>query len=442
MSIQKSRILTQSSQPIERLARHRKAAGAFAVVSMLGMVAAFAIAPAGNEDRLQLQTVVEHLAVPAAAVLAPTTGSYLREESVQRGDTLGTLLGRLGITDPQAFDFIRVDQTAATIARQLRPGKTVAARTDGNGTLLSLYFPINGKDAYIAVERGEQGLSAHERTLQLESRTVMASGEISHSLFGATDAAGIPDAVATQLADIFGADIDFYRDLRKGDRFSVVYETLFHEGQPLRSGRILAAEFVNDQRSFKAFWYVGPDGRGGYYGADGKSLRKAFLRSPLEFSRVTSGFTSSRFHPILQAWRAHKGVDYGAPVGAHVRSVADGVVEFAGRQGGYGNLLVIRHQGAYSTAYGHLNGFAPGIRQGSRVSQGDVIAYVGQTGLATGPHLHYEFRVHNQQVNPLAVALPTALPLDTAQLQHFRANTAPLGTQLELAKQSTPGTLD
>jgi murein DD-endopeptidase MepM/ murein hydrolase activator NlpD len=265
----------------------------------------------------------------------------------------------------------------------------------------------------------------------------MRAGEIRYSLFGATDSAGIPDAVATQLAEIFGSDIDFHRDLRKGDRFSIVYEMLYQRGQPVRSGRIVAAEFTNDRKSYQAYWFAGEDGKGGYYTAEGKSLRKAFLRSPLEFSRVTSGFSSSRFHPVLQTWRAHKGVDYGAPVGTRVRSVADGVVDFAGRQGGYGNLLIVRHQGTYSTAYGHLNGFAPGVRKGTRVAQGDTIGFVGQTGLASGPHLHYEFRVRDQQVNPLAMTLPTALPLEPGQVSRFKAATAPLNTQLRLAAEAT-----
>ncbi len=409
---------------------------------MLGMVAAFAIAPSADGTALHLHTVVERLPLADNAPINASEGGFLREERVQRGDTLASLLARLGIEERAAIDFIRQDRTTQTISRQLRPGKPIAARTTGGGELQTLYFPISGKDAMIVIDRTAEGFKAQEIPVRLEPRIAMASGEIRHSLFGATDAAGIPDGIATQLADIFGGDIDFYRDLRKGDRFSVVYEMLHQDGQAVRSGRILAAEFTNNQKTFKAYWFVGDDGHGAFYGPDGKSLRKAFLRSPLEFSRVTSGFTSSRFHPVLQTWRAHKGVDYGAPIGTKVRSVADGVVEFAGKQGGYGNLLVIRHQGTYSTAYGHLNGFAAGLHKGSRVAQGDTIGYVGQTGLASGPHLHYEFRVRDQQVNPLAVTLPTAVPLDSSQLPRFKAATAPLLSQIELARQSNSQALD
>jgi murein DD-endopeptidase MepM/ murein hydrolase activator NlpD len=258
----------------------------------------------------------------------------------------------------------------------------------------------------------------------------MKSGEIRSSLFAATDAVGMPDSVATQMADIFGGDIDFHRDLRRGDRFSVVYEMLYSQGQPARTGRILTAEFVNNGKMFSAIWFESKEGQG-YYTAAGKNIRKAFLRSPLEFSRVTSGFTSSRFHPILQTWRAHKGVDYGAPIGTRVKATGDGIVEFVGKQGGYGNLVVIRHQGRFTTHYGHLNGFASGLRKGTRVSQGDIIGYVGKSGWATGPHLHYEFRINDVHQNPLSVALPSAPPLGQHQLAEFRQHADPLVYRLE-----------
>lgn len=435
VTTKKSRILAQSHLVIDRLSRHRRAAAGFAAISALGFVTAFAVAPSDTVTSLRLQTVVEQLGAPSTAILAAGQHSFLREERVERGDTLASLLSRLEINDREAFDFIRTHSVAQVIARQLRPGKTVTAKATELGELEALYFPLSGKDSSIVVKREAGKLSATEQALTLEPRIVMRSGEIRYSLFGATDAAGIPDGIATQLAEIFGGDIDFHRDLRKGDRFNIVYEMLFQRGQPVRSGRILAAEFTNDKRTYQAFWHTTEDGKSGYYTADGKSLRKAFLRSPLEFSRVTSGFTSNRFHPVLQTWRAHKGVDYGAPIGTRVRSVAEGTVEFAGRQGGYGNLVILRHQGAYSTAYGHLNGFAPGIRKGARIGQGDTIGFVGQTGLASGPHLHYEFRIRDQQVNPLSVVLPTTIPLETSQLPRFKAATAPFLAQLQFVKE-------
>lgn len=437
MTNQKSRILAQSQPLIDRLSRHRKAAFGIAAFSTFSMVAAFAVAPDSHRIPAPMQTVVERLVMPAVSVLQESDIGFLREELVQRGDTLAELFARLGINDKEAFEFVRTDKTAQAIARQLRPGKTVSARTTGSGELLALHFPLNGKDALLTVERIGNTLAAKEDSSTLETRTEQRAGEISYTLFGATDAAGIPDSIATQLADIFGGDVDFHRDLRKGDRFSVVYEVLHLRGQPIRGGRILAAEFTNNQKTYQAYWHANADGKtGGYYNAEGKNLRKAFLRSPLEFSRVTSGFTNSRFHPVLKTWRAHKGVDYGAPIGTRVRSVADGVVEFAGHQGGYGNLVIIRHHGAYSTAYGHLNGFAAGLRKGTQVSQGDLIGYVGKTGLASGPHLHYEFRVRNEQVNPLAVTMPSAPPLTATEEQRFFVTTAALRMRLQLSKES------
>lgn len=410
--------------------------------ALLGMMAAFALAPSGNDETIQFQTVLEQLSTPAVTLIAPEETAFLREERVQRSDTVSSLATRLGVSDSQALDFMRNDPRAQSISRQLRPGKVVTAKTGEQGELIALYFPLNGKDATVVVERRGNGFVSSERALKLEAQTLVKSGEIRTSLFAATDAAGIPDAIATQLAEIFAADIDFYRDLRKGDRFSLVFETLNDHGQPIRSGRILAAEFTNNQKVYSAYWFQSEDGKGGYYTADGKNLRKAFLRSPLEFSRVTSGFTNARFHPILQAWRAHKGVDYGAPIGTRVRSVADGIVAFSGAQGGYGNMLVIKHQGAYSTAYGHLSRFAAGVRKGVRVSQGETIAYVGQTGLATGPHLHYEFRVNAQQINPLAVTLPAAIPLEDSQIRAFKLATETLRANLALAKQINLATLE
>ncbi|WP_207301911.1 M23 family metallopeptidase [Rhodocyclus tenuis] len=430
------RILAHSHPGIERVGRLRWPLAGIGAFSLLGMMAAFATAPADNANNVAQQTIVETLdALAPQLVGVSADNEYLREERVQRGDTLSSLLIRLGVNDAEAFNFIRNDPRTQQIARQLRPGKAVSVRTGEGGDLHTLYFPLNGKDASLVVERRNGRLEASEQAMTLEARTVFKSGEIRYSLFGATDTAGIPDAVATQLAEVFGADIDFLRDLRKGDRFSVVYEMLQHRGQFVRSGRILAAEFVNNQKTFTAYWHTTSDGHGGYYSRNGESLRKAFLRSPLEFSRVTSGFTSARFHPVLQTWRAHKGVDYGAPIGTSVRTVADGVVEFAGQQSGYGNLLVIRHSGAYSSAYGHLKGFAAGIRKGTSVQQGETVAYVGQTGLATGPHLHYEFRINGQQVNPLAVNLPPATPLDPKQLASFRNSLPAQDELMQLARQ-------
>jgi murein DD-endopeptidase MepM/ murein hydrolase activator NlpD len=220
----------------------------------------------------------------------------------------------------------------------------------------------------------------------------------------------------------------------------VIYETLHHEGRMVRPGRVLAVEFVNNKKPLRAVWYEDAEG-GSYYAPDGASLRKAFLRSPLEFSRVTSGF-AMRMHPIAQEWRFHKGVDYAAPTGTKVRATGDAVVDFAGRQNGYGNIVVLRHRGGVTTHYAHLNGFAPGIGKGTRVAQGDTIGFVGATGWATGPHLHYEFRVNDQHMNPLTVVMPSAEPIGPQQLGAFRAATQPLTSRLALIQNVTLASLE
>lgn len=387
---------------------------------MGGVVTAFGTAPSTLTQDVRRQDMEEAVtAIPSAVTIGPDT--FIREERVRPGDTAASLLKRLGVDETATLELLRQTPNTSAFFQQISPGKLVTARLDGEHALQSLVFPLNGgSDRALFIDRTTDGFAATEHTLALETQVVMKSAQISYSLFGATDSAGIPDSVATQLADIFGADIDFHRDLRKGDRFSVIYESINAQGKAVRTGRILAAEFVNDGKSYRAIWFGDKDAKGGYYSPEGKNLRKAFLRSPLEFSRVTSGFSSARFHPVLQTWRAHKGVDYGAPVGTKVRATGDGIVEFAGVQGGYGKVVILRHQGRYSTVYGHLSAFGPGIRPGARISQGDTIAYTGQTGLASGPHLHYEFRIDNVHQNPLTVALPGSPPLSPQQLSSFR----------------------
>ena len=417
------------------LHNHRWLSAMVASSTLVGMVAAFALSGTPPEDNVAQREVLEQLRTNSIALSGSDKHGFLREETILRSDTIASLAGRLGIKEARAIDFLRQDTSAQTISRQLRPGKTISATTGRNGELLSLFFPLNGADAALTIERTSDGFVAQEEWLRLEKQTVVKSGEIQSSLFGATDDADIPDAIATQLAEIFSSDIDFHRGLRIGDRFSVVYELLMYRGQPVRTGRILSAEFTNNQRALNAYWFENGQVKGGYYAADGKSLRKTFLRSPLAFSRITSRFSGARLHPVLKTWRAHKGIDYGAPTGTRVRSVADGTISHIGKSSGYGNLIVIKHQGGYSTAYGHLNGFAKGLRQGAHVTQEETIGFVGQTGLATGPHLHYEFRINDRQTDPLTLALPGTPPLSPAQLRRFQAAAAPLRQQLELASQ-------
>ena len=251
-----------------------------------------------------------------------------------------------------------------------------------------------------------------------------------------------PIRIANQMADVFSTDIDFHRDLQRGDRFTVVFEAFYSKGELVKTGHILAAEFINSGKAYHTVYFQDKEGRGGYYTPDGKNLRKAFLRSPLEFSRISSGFANARYHPILKEWRAHKGVDYAAPTGTKVKATADGSVEFVGQKSGYGNIIMLQHQGKFETVYGHLSGFAKGLHKGQRVSQGDVVGYVGMTGLATGPHLHYEFKVAGVQRNPLSIEVPTAFPIAANKKDEFSRVTKPLLARLELLRGTNLAALD
>jgi murein DD-endopeptidase MepM/ murein hydrolase activator NlpD len=439
MENDKEAILAQMSPEQERKFGLRWLV-ALSSVPLFGIVAAFGIAPQTETEPVDVQTVVQNLPLPTAQLADSGQQTFWREEKIQRGDTVGSLLSRLNVNDQDSLQFLNSNKDARTLY-QLIPGKTLRAETTEDGKLLSLRY-IHADGTMLEVEKQADGFSATEKQAPLEQRISMKSGQIRSSLFGATDAANIPDNVAIQLADIFSSDIDFHQDLRKGDHFTVVYETFFNNGEPVKTGRVLAAEFVNQGKAYRAIYFVDKTGHGGYYTPDGKNLRKAFLRSPLEFSRISSGFTLARFHPILKTWRAHKGVDYAAPIGTRVKVTADGTVAFIGQQRGYGNLLVIQHRGQYSTAYGHLSAFAKGLHRGSKVSQGQVIGYVGMTGMATGPHLHYEFRVAGVQRNPLSVPMPAAYPI-AAQYRHDFENTVqPLMARLELLRGINLASLD
>lgn len=416
--------------------------GTGAGVLMFGMVAAFGTVQ-DAEAPIAQRAVLEPLPISISLDTPVPEGEFWSEERFSRGDTFAALLLRLGVNSSE-FDLLRRSSIARTPLRGLNPGVTVQARVTGAGELQSLWY-VAGKDRVVTLNRQGDDFTASEQAAQLTRREVMKSGEIRSSLFAATDAADVPDAVAGQLAEIFAGDVDFHRDLRRGDRFSVIYETYDFNGRETRSGRVLAAEFVNQNRTFRAVWYPDADGQsekdGSYYTPEGKNLRKAFLRSPLEFSRVSSGF-GMRMHPIQQSWRAHTGVDYAAPSGTGIRATGDGVIESIGNQGGYGNVVVVRHNGGITTWFAHLSGFARGLARGMRVSQGDIIGYVGQTGWATGPHLHYEFRVNGQHRNPLTIALPASQPIPAGKLPRFIAHAQPYTARIDLLRNSNLALLD
>ncbi len=425
----KDLILTQKPLILERKSRLRWIVG-LTSVPLLGLAAAYGIAPKTSVNDVQLQTVVENIKLPVTSNREEDLTLW-RSEKIQSGDTVGSLLARLKVVDPEAEKFLR---TNAHSLYHLVPGKTVEAKTDQNGLLLSLHY-LGPDGNELSVERSASGLNSFEKSPQLHTRILMKSATIGSSLFAATDSVGLADSIATQIADMFASEIDFHRDLRKGDHFTVVYEELYDgKGVKVKSGRILAAEFVNQGKPYRAIYFQTPGGNGAYYTPEGKSLRTAFLRCPLPFSRITSGFTVARFHPFLHKWRAHKGVDFGAPIGTPVRATADGKVEFRGVERGYGNLIVLKHDGKFSTAYGHLSRFASGLHNGEKVSQGEIIGYVGMTGWATGPHLHYEFRVNEKPVDPMKVTLPIARSIDPIYAGAFRIESKPLADRLAMMR--------
>lgn len=433
MARQKASILAHTDPQHARKIRLRWLVAA-STLPLFGMVTAFGVAPQTDTTNIPISTIIENLPAPpslAQADAPPPATAYWRDERVESGDTVAAILGRLGVNDVEAARFLRSPQAVRTLAR-IKPGKRIQAQTTDAGALVWLRH-VNTEGTLLQITRQGDAFQVSEQQAALETRSVMKSGEIKSSLFGATDAAGIPDSVATQIAELFSGDIDFHQDLRRGDQFTVVYEVLYHHGEAIMTGRVLAAEFTNAGTTYRAVFFQEPNGKGEYYTPEGKPLKKAFLRSPLEFSRISSGF-SMRFHPILKTWRAHKGVDYAAPTGTKVKAVADAVVEFAGQQNGYGNFIILKHSGNYSTAYGHLSGFAKGVRKGARVSQGDVIGYVGSTGWATGPHLHYEFRIAGVATNPVTAKIPTSSPITAQRLPQFTSAAQPLVAKLDLLR--------
>ncbi|TNF60779.1 MAG: M23 family metallopeptidase [Burkholderiales bacterium] len=405
---------------------HRRIVGGVAAVLLGTGVTAFGIAPlAPDAADLPVRQVVEPLS--AASALQPAAfdayqdGFVLyRHDTVRRDDNAQSLLQRLGVLDPGAQAFLRSD----SLARQLfagRPGKLVAIETTDRQELLRLTARWLGKDdgsfERLVIERTAEGLQSRIEQGRLTASNRLASGEIHSSLFATTDAIGLPDSVAVQLAEMFSAHIDFRRDLRRGDRFNLVYEVLEADGEALGSGRILSAEFVNAGRAYHSVWFEAPGHKGGYYDFEGQSSLREYLSSPLQFTRVSSGY-GMRFHPVHRVRKAHLGTDYAAPTGTPVRTVGDGVVTFAGRQSGYGNVVFVQHRRGHVTVYAHLSRID--VRRGQRIGQGELVGAVGCTGTCTGPHLHFEFRDNGRHMDPLvALRNSESVPLNPSLRPQF-----------------------
>ena len=407
--------------------RHpRRLLAAFGIVLLGTGATAFAVATlvpdASQVPVRQITEQVSPLAISAAASEEQLPAYVLyRSETTRSNDSADSLLRRLGVIDAGAVQFIKSDATARA-ALLSRAGRAVTAEVNATHGLVKLSARWTPDDSNnfqrLVIERKNDLLTSRVEAAPLAASTRLASGVIKSSLFAATDEARIPDSVAVQLAEIFSGDIDFIRALRKGDRFSVVYESLEADGEPMRAGRVLSADFVNNGKMFSAVWFQERNAaKGQYYTLDGNSLRKAFLASPLEFSRMTSGF-GGRMHPIAKQFRMHTGVDYAAPTGTPIRAVGDGVVDFAGVQRGYGNVVEIKHRDGKSTLYAHMNSIA--VRKGQGVSQGQNIGTVGSTGWSTGPHLHFEFRINGVHHDPLTLARQSeSVPLSASSRVDF-----------------------
>lgn len=424
---------------------HRLAAAVAALLLSMGG-GAFALASIeSNSKEVVVREILENLPLPegnqsfAALPVAPL--SLFRSTTTRSNDTADTLLKRLGLLDSAAAAYLRSNKE---LHQSLlgRTGRVVSVEANDNHQLLKLTARWVNKDSdntfqRVVIEKTTTGFVTSQVTAPLQAAQALGSATISSSLFAATDEASIPDTVAVQLAEIFSGQIDFRR-LRKGDILSVVYEALQADGETMRSGKVLSAEFVNNGKSNQAVLFQDPAhqpsqlSKGQYYTFDGQSLRKAFLASPLEFTRMSSGY-GIRVHPITNDKRAHKGIDYAAPTGTPIRTVGDGVVEFAGTQRGYGNVIEIKHRDGKSTVFAHLSRID--VKKGQNVEQGSLIGAVGSTGFSTGPHLHFEFRVDGEHRDPLTLVAEGggAAPLTATSKLVFDKTSALMRGQLAQA---------
>jgi murein DD-endopeptidase MepM/ murein hydrolase activator NlpD len=370
-------------------------------------VTAFGVAPLADSAVPEQRLMSEPLLINTVSAANSDT-SFVQHEKIRRGETLSSLLSRMGVNDDEIAGFVRRDRTARGLL-ELRPGRTVSASLSADRSVESLNYRLGSEGTLdqakrLVIRRSDGRLEAVEEPLQLERSVEIRSAEVRRTLAEALEAADIPDSLVTRMGDIFGTEVDLRKDVRRGDRLRVVYQTVREAGslEPPTVERILAVQFRGGQRKLEAVWFDRGNGNGDYYSFDGRSLSRTFLASPLEFTRVSSNYTEARLHPIFRDWRAHKGVDMPAPIGTKVRTTADGTIKFIGRQNGYGNVIIVQHNARYQTLYAHLNEFAQGLEQGSRVLQGDVIGTVGMTGWSTGPHLHFEFHIDGEHVDPMA----------------------------------------
>jgi len=367
--------------------------------------------------------------LPAAREGAPQPGDEMQRVEVRRGDSLYLIFQRSGLMQGDLLDLL-ASGTEGKKLKRLRPGQSVSFQLGPSGELSELHHTVDELTT-VRFKRSEDGFESRVETRDYDRQVAVKNGVIRSSLFAA--AGGVPEKVVHEFVSVLEWDIDFSRDLLPGDSFSLLYEELSVDGRRVRSGNVLALEFRSQRagKPIRAFRYTDSNGETDYFTPDGQSLRRAFTRNPLRFTRISSKFSKSRLHPKLRVWRPHRGVDYAAPRGTRIRATGDGQISFVGRKGGYGKTIVITHGRGHTTLYAHLSRYAKGMKKGARVQQGQLIGYVGATGVATGPHLHYEFRVNGVHRDPLTVELPRSAPLDKDEMKRFRQTIAPLMARIE-----------
>ena len=412
---------------------------------LLGGVILIALSPESPPEQPRQQAKTISLPAKPARKPEPQPQAPQAPEwqilTVQAGDSLSSLLQPLGVGAGQVFALINSDDKLQRLTK-IRPGETLQVTVDNDNRLTQVQYHPSKVETLTARLRGggwETRLSQRE----YQKQTRFAEADITDSLFLAGAAAGISDKLTMQLANLFAWDVDFVLDIRRGDRFRIIYEELYLDGEKVGEGDILMAEFWNQDRHLTAFRYETRSGDVEYLDIKGDSMRKEFIRTPVAFSRISSRFNLSRKHPVLNRIRAHKGIDYAAPSGTPIKAAGDGKVIFAGVKGGYGNVIILKHGQIYTTLYAHMRGFARGIRVGKRVKQSQTIGYVGASGLATGPHLHYEFRINGSHRNPLTVPLPKARGINDNERSEFLIAANRLKAQMTLfAEASTLASSD
>ena len=423
----KTTLSLELESPAEQLTQDQDAADA---AQATNEPAASPFAQIENTDENAAQTA-ETATAPAAPAEKPKEPGH-REVVVSKGDTLSTLFEKVGLPAASVHEVLASDKQAKQFS-QLKRGQKLEFELNPEGQLTSLHSKVSDVET-ITLTKNDKGYSFNRVTAKPTVRTAYVHGVINSSLSQSAARAGLSHSLTMDMASVFGYDVDFAQDIRQGDEFDVIYEQKVINGKAVGTGPILSARFTNRGKTYTAVRYTNKQGNSSYYTADGNSMRKAFIRTPVDFARISSKFSMGRKHPILNKIRAHKGVDYAAPRGTPIKAAGDGKVLLAGRRGGYGNTVIIQHGNTYRTLYGHMQGFAKGVKTGGTVKQGQVIGYIGTTGLSTGPHLHYEFQVNGVHVDPLGQKLPMADPIAKSERARFLAQSQPLMARMDQEK--------